>query len=209
VAVPISIGFGQWTIPWEGGVAGLSVSQNTQDRVAMVKLDGRLIATFAQPTLKAPWAEHQLSDRPAVKVVQIAYPRQRYRVLAFVDERSLDDHRTEAEWRAEAPAPMDDFEIKFGTSRWFSPLGVAAAGAIPAALGVLAWLGSGKSIALAIAAGTFILVSGWLAANVLLVRWFTRRRSWSSDVRQIVVGLIFAGEVLAVIILLGALGSAH
>ena len=207
MAVPNSGGICQWRIPWEGGMAHLSVSQVPGERMAVLKVNGSVVASFAQPTLKAPWAECQLSSRPpVVKVAQIAYPRRRYRVVAFVDGISLDDQRTEAEWRADAPAPMSDLEAGRAAAGWVGRSGIVVAGAF-AALYVLEWVRYRHLLSLLTAATAFILVSAWMIGNSLFLRWYVRRRQWSANVRQAVAALALGANIAAVILILLALGA--
>ena len=210
MVVPISQGWRQWTIPWKGGTAEMTVVQVFPDRVAAVRVNGREVARFSQPTLKVPWAELELSGQPpVVKVVQIAYPHLRYRVLAFVDGMSLDDQRTESEWHADAPAAMDAFEADFASSMLFGRFGVWVLGGCMALPGVFGFLRYGDPVALVFAAAGFALMAAWWIVIIGLVRWLVCRRSWPATVRRMIVAFAAPGGVVAFVLLLAALTSSH
>jgi hypothetical protein len=158
-----------------------------------VYLDAREIGRFPQPTLKAPWSEFLI---PALgsdtKVVQIAYPHDRRRTLVFVAGVSAADGHTEAAWRVEAPAPMDDFE-QFAASWLFGSIGRVLLG-IGVGLPVLVQgIHNGDPAAFAFAVGGFAITAGWLAVNATLVKWLTHRREWPAGVRRLIVAFTLVG----------------
>lgn len=200
----------RWTVPWRGGQGQLSVLPLFPNRAVSVQVGGREVGRLDRPTLGAPWSECILAgSEPKIKVVEIAYPHRRFRTLVFVDGAGIGDSRTEASWRSPAPAPMDDFESQFGTSRLFSPLGAVLAGLCVGAPGVAVWLQRWNPLALGVAAAGFFVATFWIMVNAGLVRWLVGRRSWPSPVRRMIVVFALAGVPVLVILLAQALTTSH
>jgi hypothetical protein len=204
-AVPPSVR--HWSIPWRGDDARMSLMSIPPDGVG-VQVDGREVARFARPTLKAPWSEAVLPCQGrSVKVVQIAFPRSRYRTLVFVDGVDLDQGRGEAVWRAAAPLAMDDFEAQVRGSLLLGAPGALILGAAAALPGIGEWGRGGDPVALLLALGGFVIAASWMAAIIGFARWLTGRKTWPVALRLMLVGLSLPGVPVAVILLLQAATS--
>lgn len=183
-----------WTVPWQGGHGQLTVTPELLSRQTVVTIDDTAVARFRKPTLRQPWLECDIAgSEPPLKLVQIAFPRSRYRTLVFVNGVSVTDSRSEAEWRAAAPPPMDDFEIGFGSSRYFGPWGAVLVGLAFGGPLMLASVLALRPLLLAMGLLVFATAAGWTALNIRLISWLVPRRSWPSTLRNLLVVSSYIG----------------
>jgi hypothetical protein len=183
-----------WNVPWKGGHGQLAVTPELLSRQSVVTVDDNVVARFRRPTLRAPWVECEMpGSEPPLKLVQIAFPRSRYRTLIFVNGVSLTDLRSEADWRALAPKPMDDFEIGFGSSRYFGRWGAVLVGLAFGGPLMLASVLTLRPLFLAMGLVAFAIAAGWTALNIRLISWLVPRRSWPSVLRNLLVVSSYIG----------------
>jgi len=191
---PRSVASMSWTVPWQGGNSQLVVTPELLSRQSDVTIDDDVVGRFRKPTLRAPWAECEVAgSEPPLKLVQIAFPRSRYRTLVFVNGVSVTDSRSEAEWRAAAPRPMDGFEIGFGSSRYFGPWGAVLVGVAFGGPLLLASVLALRPLLLAMGLVAFAIAAGWTALNIRLISWLVPRRSWPSVLRNLLVVSSYIG----------------
>ena len=188
-------------VPWDMSIAPLSVRATLRPSVLSVTVAGSEVGKLRRATPQKPWSELPLSSAiHRIKVVQICYPRRRYRTMVFVDGANVVDGRSEAHWRALCPPPQDMFATLFVSSRfggWFGPLVIGTGTAAP---GVVAWLQDRNPEWLLLGAIGFGIAFGWGSIVWGLARWLANRSTWPAGIRLAIV--VFALICIPVVVIL-------
>jgi hypothetical protein len=189
-----------WPVPWNGGQAKLTVAPLMLSRDAVISVNDEPLLQFKRPTLDKPWTEQALTgSEPPLKVVQIAFPGHRFKTVVFADGISVSDARSEADWRAAAPSPMDDFEMVFGATPYFGPKAAVLLGLVVASPLLAVSILKLTPQWLPIVIGCFVVVAGWEMLTYELIRWLIPRRTWPSTLRKLLVLFTFIGIPLLAI----------
>jgi hypothetical protein len=177
-----------WTVPWRGTAAALTLRRTRWRGVVSVLVDGTEMAKLDPPTLNMPASECALAgSHPAVVVVQIARPGAT-ETEVFVDGIGLSSGESLAAFRSRVPAAMTDLErlshapilkarvvlpvAAVGLFVWLAP----TAGSLAQPRATLVWIYSTLGLTLAVSAHlrlARLLVRRWPNASQRLLFYIT------------------------------------
>jgi hypothetical protein len=183
------------SVPWQGRMGRLVVVPQVFSHTQIVSIDGNEVARLEIAGALARWSDVVIrGSDPVLKVVQILSRPNVYKTMVFVDDQSLEDHRTWAEWRAQVPPPMDGFEARFSGSRLIGPRGALIAGIAVGGAAIPGLVGSGDPVIALIGLVAFAVVAGWIMLGRLWIVALLHLRRWPDGLRGAIV-ILWLGVV--------------
>jgi hypothetical protein len=104
----------RWQVEVDGKVRGIDLAPAAIGKSVSVLIDGRVLGRLPKPTPQRPWREAAFEIDNEAVLVGLTWHFPVMRTDVFVDGRSVRDGRPTESVRAEAPAPLSNYETWFG-----------------------------------------------------------------------------------------------